>query len=47
MLNYEPSCSGDRGQSSEFYHEADADKERSVVANDIDLGEYVGREPRG
>jgi hypothetical protein len=43
MLNDERSCSGDRGESCEFHHEADADEERSVVANEIDLGEYLGR----
>ena len=47
MLNDERSCSGDRGESGEFHYEADTDKERSVVANEIDLGEYPGREPRG
>jgi hypothetical protein len=46
MLNDERSCSGDRGKSGEFRYEADADKERSVVTNDVDLGEYPGREPR-
>jgi hypothetical protein len=43
MLNDERSCSGDRGESREFHHEADADEERSVVANDVNLGEYLGR----
>jgi hypothetical protein len=43
MLNDERPCSGDRGESGEFHHETDADEERNVVANDIDLGEYLGR----
>jgi len=46
MLNDERSCSGDRGESGEFHCEADAGKERSVVPNDVDLVEYLGREPR-
>jgi len=43
MLNDDRSCSGDRGESCQFHDEADADEERSVVANDVDLGEHVGR----
>jgi hypothetical protein len=47
MLDDQRTCSGDRGESGKFHYEVDADEERSVVGNDIDLGEHSGREPRG